>query len=159
MPGKTRLALDVAAGVAPRFGDGVWLVELARSGDFAAEAPAIGDALGIRMAADSDAVKILGDALEPQRPLIVLDNFEHVIVLPQPRTVEKRRLGLAATFGARVCSPTQSRPAFAENLLANPAEQVGEWRPGVGDAAAAFVEHLWGQWDLRLGDEVATQLF
>ena len=45
--GKTRLALQVAAGVVEQFPDGVWLIELARIRDEKHLAPAVAAALGI----------------------------------------------------------------------------------------------------------------
>ena len=46
--GKTRLASEVAKGVAGRFADGVWLAELASVRDPAQVAAAVAAALGIR---------------------------------------------------------------------------------------------------------------
>jgi len=77
--GKTRLALQVAAGVLDGSGDGVWLVELAAVTDEDAVAPAICQALGIATQPGRPALEVLTDALAPQDLLIVLDNCEHLI--------------------------------------------------------------------------------
>jgi predicted ATPase/DNA-binding XRE family transcriptional regulator len=77
--GKTRLGLQVAAGLLGGSGDAVWLVELAAvtSGD--AVAPAISRALEITAQPGRPALETLLDALAPQDMLIVLDNCEHLI--------------------------------------------------------------------------------
>ncbi|MEV0400654.1 BTAD domain-containing putative transcriptional regulator [Actinoallomurus sp. NPDC050550] len=84
--GKTRLALEVAAGLVTAYADGVWLVELAaRTG---AEVPdAVAGVLGLRDDAASGVLPSgrsapladrLADALAAKTLLLVLDNCEHV---------------------------------------------------------------------------------
>ena len=77
--GKTRLGLQVAAGLLDRSGDGVWLVELAAVTDENAVAPAISAALQLAAQPGRPALQALLDALAPQDMLIVLDNCEHLI--------------------------------------------------------------------------------
>jgi predicted ATPase/class 3 adenylate cyclase len=77
--GKTRLGLQVAAGLLDGSGDGVWLVELAAVSDENAVATAICGALGIAGQPGRAALDTLLDALAPQDMLIVLDNCEHLI--------------------------------------------------------------------------------
>jgi predicted ATPase/DNA-binding XRE family transcriptional regulator len=77
--GKTRLGLQVAAGLLDGFGDGVWLVELAAVTDENAVAPAISAALRLAAQPARPALEALLDALAPQDVLIVLDNCEHLI--------------------------------------------------------------------------------
>jgi predicted ATPase/class 3 adenylate cyclase len=77
--GKTRLALQVAAGLLGGSGDGVWLVELASVSDEDAVGAAICQALGIAAQPGRPALEALTDALAPQDMLIVLDNCEHLI--------------------------------------------------------------------------------
>ena len=77
--GKTRMAIEVARGLVPRFGDGVWLVELAQVDDPGLVPAAVAVVLGVRehpglSLADSLAVVMGGRHL-----LLVLDNCEHVI--------------------------------------------------------------------------------
>ena len=73
--GKTRLALGVAAAVAPDYGDGCWLVDLAPVSD-GDEVPLAAAAAMRAPATDAAAlVNYLGD----RRMLVVLDNCEHVI--------------------------------------------------------------------------------
>jgi predicted ATPase/class 3 adenylate cyclase len=77
--GKTRLALQLAAGLLDGSGDGVWLVELAAVTDQDAVAAAICGALGITAQPGRPALEALLDALALQDVLIVLDNCEHLI--------------------------------------------------------------------------------
>jgi predicted ATPase/DNA-binding XRE family transcriptional regulator len=77
--GKTRLGLQVAAGLLDGSGDGVWLVELAAVTDENAVAPAISAALRLAAQPGRPALEALLDALAPQDALIVLDNCEHLI--------------------------------------------------------------------------------
>src|SRR5262245_19416361 len=77
--GKTRLAIALAAEVAPDFADGVAYVELAAIRDEALVAPTIARALGVGDFGDWPAAERLGTYLREQELLLVLDNFEHVV--------------------------------------------------------------------------------
>ncbi|RAJ33244.1 putative ATPase [Kitasatospora sp. SolWspMP-SS2h] len=85
--GKTRLAVEVAAELADRYPDGVWLVPLAPVGSSAEVAQAallavgvpdalrVGEPLGVL----APPVERLAEALEHRRLLLVLDNCEHLL--------------------------------------------------------------------------------
>ncbi len=79
--GKTRLALQVAAELAPEFSGRVYFVVLASITDPALVMPTVAQALGLREIGNRDPMEVLKDALvaslEPV--LLVLDNFEHVL--------------------------------------------------------------------------------
>jgi predicted ATPase len=77
--GKTRLGLQVAAGLLDGSGDGVWLAELAAVTEQDAVAAAISQALRLTGQPGRPALEALLDALAPQDVLIVLDNCEHLI--------------------------------------------------------------------------------
>jgi predicted ATPase/DNA-binding SARP family transcriptional activator len=77
--GKTRLAVEVTAGIEDEFPDGVVLVELARVRDPELVAPAIADALGVSAKPGRDLVDLLVGYLRRRRALLVLDNFEQVL--------------------------------------------------------------------------------
>jgi predicted ATPase/DNA-binding CsgD family transcriptional regulator len=88
--GKTRLAQRVAAQVARAFPDGVWMVDLAESGqldrtvvsetsDCDVLANVVAAALGLRVHSARTPVEALCDHLEARSPLLVLDNCEHVL--------------------------------------------------------------------------------
>jgi DNA-binding transcriptional LysR family regulator/predicted ATPase len=88
--GKTRLALEVAAGLVDAFRDGVFLVELAGLGRHELVEHAIADAVG--------------EDLADRRLLLVLDNFEHV--LKAARVVSRL---LARTEHLRVLVTSRTR--------------------------------------------------
>jgi predicted ATPase/class 3 adenylate cyclase len=78
--GKTRLAVEVGARAADDFPDGVWMVELAPIGDGDAMLGALAATLGV-IPQDGWSVRdsIVG-WLEERRPLLILDNCEHLLV-------------------------------------------------------------------------------
>jgi predicted ATPase/class 3 adenylate cyclase len=82
--GKTRLALQVAAECVDRFGDGVWLVELATLSDPALVPYAVASVLAVRDVSGRDMQTALLDILRPQRLLLIVDNCEHVIDICAP---------------------------------------------------------------------------
>ena len=77
--GKTRLALAVAARVAPTFPDGVVFVPLAPLSDPALVESAIAERLGVRERAEQTLRDALTTLLTGRRLLLVLDNVEHVL--------------------------------------------------------------------------------
>jgi predicted ATPase/DNA-binding CsgD family transcriptional regulator len=77
--GKTRLAAEVAAQVAGRFADGVWLAELAAVGDLAQVASVVTVSLGVREQPGEAAAGALARVLAQRQLLLVLDNCEHVV--------------------------------------------------------------------------------
>jgi predicted ATPase len=77
--GKTRLAVEVAAGLEGEFADGVWWCDLSVATSPDAVAPVVLDALASRQAPGRSATESLCDSLAGQHALVVLDNCEHVI--------------------------------------------------------------------------------
>jgi len=78
--GKTRLALEVAAGeLAEGFEDGVWLVELAPLADPSLVAQAVAFTLKVREQPGRSLTGTLSDHLGSRKLLLVLDNCEHLI--------------------------------------------------------------------------------
>src|SRR6202140_5666000 len=75
--GKTRLALRLAADIAPGFPDGAWLVDLADTADPGLLAQRIAATLGIREEPDRLLAATLTDTLRPRRLLLILDTCEH----------------------------------------------------------------------------------
>ena len=76
--GKTRLAIEEAAVMAPLFPDGVDLVELSNVADPALLWTAVARVIGIEERADADLVQRLMRILRLQSRLLVLDNCEHL---------------------------------------------------------------------------------
>jgi predicted ATPase len=77
--GKTRLAMAVAAQLAPEFPDGVWVFELAAVTDPAAVPDAVATVLGITQQAGKSVTESVVSALEGRNRLLVFDNCEHIL--------------------------------------------------------------------------------
>jgi predicted ATPase/DNA-binding SARP family transcriptional activator len=94
--GKTRLALAAAEELAPEVPDGVVFVDLAPVSDAALVADVIAASLDVAEGAD-DAVAAAAQHLRGRSPLVVIDNFEHVLAAcPDVSAL------LAATSGLRI---------------------------------------------------------
>jgi predicted ATPase len=78
--GKTRLALQVAAEVFDAFRDGVCFVNLAPISDPGLLIATIAQALGVREASGQAIQQMLQVAMREQQLLLLLDNFEQVVV-------------------------------------------------------------------------------
>jgi predicted ATPase/DNA-binding SARP family transcriptional activator len=77
--GKTRLAVEAARRMRPRYPDGVWFVDLAVVGESAQVAGAVAESLGLNSDVAPDRARTLVDQLRRRRLMIVLDNCEHVL--------------------------------------------------------------------------------
>ena len=77
--GKTRLALQVAAEVLPRFREGAWLVELAPVRDPDDVVDAFAAVFGVTARAGQTLVEALVEFLGTKQLLLVVDNCEHVL--------------------------------------------------------------------------------
>lgn len=78
--GKTRLAMQVAAHLLDHFIDGVYFVSLAPIRDATLVIPTIAQTLGVGEAGTRSLLESLQDFLHHRQLLLVLDNFEHVLV-------------------------------------------------------------------------------
>ncbi|HXY93891.1 MAG TPA: adenylate/guanylate cyclase domain-containing protein, partial [Acidimicrobiia bacterium] len=77
--GKTRFALQVAAEVLPRYGDGAWLVELASANDSESMLELVAATLGVSPRVGMSLAGSIVDFLRTKQLLIVLDNCEHLL--------------------------------------------------------------------------------
>src|SRR6516225_11425547 len=77
--GKTRLGLQVAAGLAEGAADGVWFADLAPLGDPDLVAVTVADVLGARLEPGRPVLDALVEAVDGRSLLVVLDNCEHLI--------------------------------------------------------------------------------
>jgi predicted ATPase/class 3 adenylate cyclase len=77
--GKSRLALQVAAEVAPAFRDGVWFASLAALEERALVAGTILEALGVPERQGESAVDTLCAWAATREALVVIDNCEHLL--------------------------------------------------------------------------------
>ena len=141
--GKTKLALRAGRESSRQYPDGVWFVELAPIQDPKLIPQAVVAALGLQDHSSSWAVSNLGDYLVDKRPLLILDNCEHVhdaaAVLagtllracPEVRILATSRQALGVTGEVVIDVPPLALPevgdASTESLLRS-------------DAAALFVE-------------------
>ena len=77
--GKSRLALQAASGLADRFPDGVWLVELSALDDPQALHSAVAVVFNTLDVAGRALVQTLSDYLRDKSLLLILDNCEHLL--------------------------------------------------------------------------------
>ena len=77
--GKTRLAVEIAARIAPEFGDGVWYVDLAPITHPAVVPVTVARALGLPDQPGRSTMDTLLRFVRDRQLLIVLDNCEHLL--------------------------------------------------------------------------------
>ena len=77
--GKTRLAVQTAAAVLPRFSDGAWFVDLAPVREGASVADAVTAALGLQPEVGQPAMDRLANFLRSKELLLIVDNCEHLL--------------------------------------------------------------------------------
>jgi predicted ATPase len=82
--GKTRLALQVAADLAPQFADGVAFISLAALRDPRLVVPTVARALGLSETGHEAVDERLMEYLRPRRMLLVLDNAEQLVAAAAP---------------------------------------------------------------------------
>jgi predicted ATPase/class 3 adenylate cyclase len=133
--GKTRLALQVAAELVPRFRDGAWLCELQMVRDPAAVADAVAAVFRVSARAGATLEESLIAYLRDQQLLIVLDNCEHLL-----RPVASLVAGIvAACSGVRVLATSREGLNLrSEQILVVPSLSVPE--EGMDLAAVAGCE-------------------
>jgi len=76
--GKTRLALEAARGRIGTFGEGVWLVDLARIEDPALVPAALAAAMELDAAEQTPSIDLVVSALRAKHALLIFDNCEHL---------------------------------------------------------------------------------
>ncbi|HSP27114.1 MAG TPA: winged helix-turn-helix domain-containing protein [Ilumatobacteraceae bacterium] len=77
--GKTSLGLELARAVAPRYEDGVFLVELVTVGDRDAAFASLAGALGVNTGLGVSIEDSIVDMLRGRNALVLLDNCEHLV--------------------------------------------------------------------------------
>ncbi len=101
--GKTRLALKLAANLAPGYPDGAWIVDLADTDAPERLVPLVTATLGIRQEPDRPLAATLAEALRTRTMLLVLDTCEHLV---QPAAELVQRL-LGGCPGLRVVATSR----------------------------------------------------
>ena len=132
--GKTRLAIEAAAGARRAFRDGVWLAELSSLRDAALLVPEVARSLGLSDRSARWAVAGLTDYLAGKQVLLVLDQCEHLADAcavmadallrgcPGLRIIATSRHVLEVTGEVTVTVPpltvpAEGQPAVPEDLL------------------------------------------
>jgi predicted ATPase len=110
--GKTRLALQAAAEASDRFPDGVWWVPLAPLREPALLMPAVAQAFEVKQLPNRDLHETLAAELKGGRPLLLLDNAEHL--LPD---AAREIANLVATTGAAVLITSRERLQLQGELV------------------------------------------
>src|SRR6266446_7006158 len=77
--GKTRLGLEVARRLLPKFADGVWVIELAPLSDPDLVPTTVATELGLDLADNVVSPERVANALSSKQLLLVLDNCEHLV--------------------------------------------------------------------------------
>ena len=134
--GKTRLALAVAAALAPSFADGVVFVDLVPVSDPMMVAPAIAAALHLGELPGRSAVELVLTWLADRQVLLVMDNCEHlldgVVVVLERLLAGSPRARVLATSRARLLVPF-------EGVFPVPGLSVEAEDGAAGDAVQLFL--------------------
>jgi predicted ATPase/DNA-binding XRE family transcriptional regulator len=134
--GKTRLAIEFAAGATGRFADGVWLANLAGISDPGLVAAQVMEALGVRQEAGLPVMEALSYRLRTAELLLLLDNCEHLL----DACAELAEALLASSPGLRVLATSREPLGVPGEVvylvlpLAVPSEAAGE--QAIAQAAA-----------------------
>ena len=132
--GKTRLALQAAAEVLPRFADGVWLCELAATNDADLLAQVVVAALAVQSRPGRSLAESVCDYLSGKQALIVLDNCEHLL----DEAAALAEAMLRAAPGVRVLATSREPLGVAgERLLGVPSLDVASASESNLEAIAA----------------------
>lgn len=133
--GKTRLALSVAADLAPARSDGACFVDLVQVGDPAMVVGAVAEAVGVPEGRGGSVEATLLAALRERDTLLVLDNCEHV--LDGVRDCVERLLGHCPEVTVLATSRTRLLVPY-ERLYHVPGLSVSD----DGDAVALFAARV-----------------
>ncbi|MFD1324463.1 ATP-binding protein [Micromonospora sonneratiae] len=143
--GKTRLAVELAAEIAPQFADGGAFVDLVPVRDNFV-APVVAAVLGVTPVPSQPLIEAIKGELGPRRSLLVLDNCEHL-------------LDAVAAFTEEILSgcPGVTVVATSRERLAVPGERVIGLSPLVEpEARALFDERARAAGSVFPGDPVAV---
>jgi predicted ATPase/class 3 adenylate cyclase len=140
--GKTRLALQVAADLLPRYREGAWLVELAPVRDPAGVVEAVAAVFHLTNRGGLSLEDSLIEVLTQKQLLLVLDNCEHLLgsVAKLVTRIERACPGVVVLATSR-----EGMAIEGEQLIALPPLDAGEPDEDIGrlvhtDAVSLFVE-------------------
>jgi predicted ATPase/DNA-binding winged helix-turn-helix (wHTH) protein len=136
--GKTRLALQFAAGVVDTYPDGVWFVELAPISDPSLVANAVATELGIPDEPGRPVIESLHGFIEDRALLLVLDNCEHLVLACAQLARDLLQTGRGVTIIATSREPLHVSGEATLPLATLPAPNpAGEHLPDALNAYAA----------------------
>jgi predicted ATPase/class 3 adenylate cyclase len=136
--GKTRLAVQIAAELLPRFADGAWLCELAATNDPDLLGQVLVAALGVHPRPGRSLTESACDYLSGKQALIILDNCEHL--LDAAAAIAEAVL-LAAPAVQVVATSREPLGVAGERLLGVPSLRVAS-EPGLEAIAACEAVRL-----------------
>jgi predicted ATPase len=134
--GKTRLALQVAAEVLPRFADGAWLVELAPVRDPDGVPDAVAAVFEVTPRSGQSLLQALLEFLRGKQLLLVVDNCEHLL---EPAATLIETLERACPRVAVLATSREGLGIDGERMLAVPSlvsPRTGASPEAVAEAAA-----------------------
>ncbi|MDQ3022248.1 MAG: tetratricopeptide repeat protein [Bacteroidota bacterium] len=142
--GKTRLALQVAAGVIDDFANGVWFVHLASIFDPALLPQAIMKVFGLKEEPKRSLEDTLCDYLKDKEILIILDNCEHLIEqcakLTEKLLCTSPKLKIIATSREALrCSGEQTYRVLSLDTP-NPKDKISPEKLSQYEAVRLFIE-------------------
>ena len=137
--GKTRLALQAAAGLRDAFADGCWLVQLSPLRAPELLPRAVSEALGLPDDVTGDPARALAESLADRELLLVLDTCEHLTAgcaeLAARLLAAAPRLRILATSRATLDAPGE------HSLLIGPLElPAGDASATRADAVSLFID-------------------
>jgi predicted ATPase/class 3 adenylate cyclase len=140
--GKTRLALQVAAEVLPRFREGAWLVELAPVRDPDGVVDAFGAVFGVSARAGQTLEESLVEFLRTKQLLLVIDNCEHLLdaVADLVEILEHSCAGLVMLATSREGLSLDGEQNLTVPSLAAPAEDADLEAIAQSEAVELFLQ-------------------
>jgi predicted ATPase/class 3 adenylate cyclase len=140
--GKTRLALQLAAEVLPRFRDGAWLVELAALRDPDRVADVVAAVFGVSARGDETVGDAVIEVLRSKQMLLLLDNCEHLLdpVAALVDRVERSCAGVVVLATSREGLALDGEQILAVPSLAVPDRDTDIQLVARSDAVILFVE-------------------
>lgn len=137
--GKTRLALQAAAGAIDEFADGAWFVDLAATRDAGQIADQIASALQIRREGNTPAGDLLRLQMSERELVLILDNLEQL--LPEAAAVVRDLVGDLPRVHVLVTSrtPLRIRGEVEHEVEPLPAVDSGSFERTLPPAVALFL--------------------
>jgi predicted ATPase/DNA-binding SARP family transcriptional activator len=111
--GKTRLAEAAAGRLAGRFADGVRWIDLVGIADPARVVQTVAAALGVNPVGSRPLTEVLGEAVRPQKLLLIFDNCEHVL----DAAADLAGRLLAAAPDLRVLATSRERLGLVDEIV------------------------------------------